>query len=102
MTMKVPRKRKKVVQVCNTYLVLSKFMYFLSANWIKINNLFLYELAPAQTAFYKYTGEGRFPTSKVYLKDVLRRRFSKEFYPGGNPHRWMHNDSENFTPTKRW
>ena len=38
----------------------------------EINYLFSHEQAPIPTALFKYTAEGRYPTSKVDLQNALK------------------------------
>ena len=81
-TMKTPKevKNKTAVEVYNTEIIFSRFLYLNSANKININDLFSYELAPIPTALFKDTGEGRYPTAKADLKNAFKSRgFSKKY-----------------------
>ena len=51
-------------------------LYLNSTHKIKITGLFSYELAPTLIALFIETGEGRYPTSKANLKDVLKVELS--------------------------
>ena len=64
--------KNKTVEVYNTEIIFSRVMYLLSAGHIQMEDLFKYELAPVPTALFKDTEEGRYPTSKVVLKNGLK------------------------------
>ena len=71
-TIKTPRKEKKVMEIYNTKVIFSRVPYLNSTHKIKINDLFSYELLPIPTVLFKYTSEGRYPTSKADMKNVLK------------------------------
>ena len=71
-------KRNKVVEGYKTEVIISRVMYMYSVDEIKINDLFLYDLAPVQTALFKDTKEGTYPTSKADLKNTLTEEWQSE------------------------
>ena len=76
-TMKAPKdaKKRKVAEVFNTELILSRVICH-SADKVKINDLFSYELAPAPTALFKDTGERTYHRFQADLKNALKVELS--------------------------
>lgn len=69
-------KKKRVVKGYNTEVIFSRVMCMYSADEIKINDLFLYEVAFLQTALFKDTRKRTYPTSKAGLKSALKAEVS--------------------------
>lgn len=72
MTVPKDAKKKKVVQGDDFDFIFARAMCRYSADEIKINDQFLYEVAPTQTALFKCRREGRYSTLKADLKNVLK------------------------------
>ena len=66
----------KTVEVYNTEILFSRVMFLLSDGHIQMEDLFKYEFAPVPIALFKDTGEGRYPTSKAFLKNALKVEMS--------------------------
>ena len=56
----------------NTEITFSRVLYINSTYKIKINDLFSYEIVPIPTVLFEHNSEGRYPTSKADLKNVLK------------------------------
>ena len=71
-TTKTPKDANKVGELYNTEIIFSRVLYLNSTNKIKINDIFSYELAPIRRHLFRDTGEGRYSTSKVDLRNALK------------------------------